>query len=218
MPIRTSLASALPLAALLLAGPAAAQDQMQMLGEDQVRDFLSGLSEDVRQAVETRDAQQIRQWTQETIADGAVFMVSSEVYRDDERTAFSVANLDKEDLLALQGFGLSSMMDQGGPQLQDVSWEIEVEEVRPIGPNAATVATRITESATIAAPDGQAMAQAGETQAGQAQDVQATGAIRGARFESTSDCHHLIQRAPDGERLQIGMTTCQSRIDMMLRQ
>lgn len=216
MPMRTSLASALPLAALLLAGPAAAQDQ-QMLGEDQVRDFLSGLSEDVRQAIETRDAQQIRQWTQETIADGAVFMVSSEIYRDDERTAFSVANLDKEDLVAFQGMGLSAMMDQSGPQLQDVSWDIDVQEVQPIGPNAATVATRITESATIAAPEGQAMAGAGETQAGQAQDVQATGAVQAARFESTSDCHHLIQRAPDGDRLQIGMTTCQSRIDMMLR-
>lgn len=213
MTIRTSLASALPLAALLLAGPATAQDPSPMLGEDQVREFLGGLSEDVRQAVEARDAQQIRQWTQETIADGAVFMVSSEVYRDDARKAFTVASLDKEDMLAFQGMGLSALMDQGGPQLQDVSFEIEVRDVQPIGPNAATATTRITESATIAAPEGEAMAQAD-----QAQDVEATGAIQGARFESSSDCHHLIQRAPEGDRLQIGMTTCQSRVDMMLRQ
>lgn len=211
MTVRTSFASALPLAALLVAGPAAAQDQAGMLGEDQVRAFLTGLSEEVRQAIEARDPAQIRQWTQDTIADGAVFTISSEVYRDDARQAFTVVNLTKEDMLAFQGMALSSMMSQGGPQLQDVSFEVEVESVDPIGPNAATATTRITEAATLAAPEGQAAAQAGE-------DVQATGSIQGARFEATSTCHHLIQRMDGGDALQIGLSTCQSRTDMMLRQ
>jgi hypothetical protein len=212
--LRTSLASALPLAALLAAGPASAQDQMQRLGEDQVREFLTGLSEEVQTAIEARDPARIRQWTQDTIADGAVFMVASEVYRGDERQAFSVVNLTKEDMLAFQGMALSSMMSQGGPQLQDVSFRVEVENVDPIGPNAATATTRITESATIAAPQGQAMARPAD----QAHAVEATGALQGARFEATSTCRHLIQRAEAADALQIGLTTCQSRTDMMLRQ
>lgn len=198
-------------ATCLVAVPALAQNAempTSMLDEARIVAFVQGIAEDIRPAIESQDVAWIRQWTQDTIADTAVFMVSSEVYRDGERTVFTVANLDKQDLLELQTLALSSMTGQGGGALRDIAFEIDVVSVDPIGPNAAAVETRITESATLPAPTENAAASA------TTQDVDATGSVAGARFESTSTCHHIVQTTIEGDTLQIGMTTCQSELTM----
>lgn len=187
-------------------GSAFAQER---LSQDEVRSFLQAASADIQQILQARELPQILDWTRQNIAETARFSVTSTLEAEGERKMFTTVHLDKDDLVLLQRMALSAMYADPAAQLADVTFEIEVVEVQPIGADTAIARTRIIEGATIErAPE----AEVAEAPA----DVDVTGALQGARIESVSMCEHVIQRAPDAERLQIGMTTCDARMEMAI--
>lgn len=192
---------------LAASGAAFAQEP---IAEDQVRSFLQEASGQIEELLQARDFPRIVAWTQENIADGARFAVTSTLEAADERKMLTALRLDKQDMIALQRMALSAMYGDRAVEMTDATFEIEVVEVRAIGADTALARTRIVEAASLQ--------RTGDAQVAQVPaDVEVTGAIDGARIESVSSCEHVIQRAaPDDDRLQIGMSTCDARMEMML--
>lgn len=232
------------LSAAMLAGPADAQQQMQGqqmqqrsqqgLNPQDVRQYIQRLQQDISQIMQSGNVNRLRQWTQNNVADGAVFSGTRAIWADDQRKAFVSATLDKQDLLWLQRFALSSMPDFAN-RLEDYNLSIEVTNIQPIGDSAALVTTQISESGSLSGAQqmsgsvgqGQFTTGAGEQQFsqggqqfGQGQSDQRSGQQQfrrgGQQFgqagqlslETEATCSHVIQRSPNGGRLQIGMSTC----------
>lgn len=180
------------MAGLLLAGHAHAQ---QDLSSQEVRGFFDGMEQEAVQAVRAGEYERLLDWTENRLAEGATFFLSQELYVGDERKGFTVTSLDKQDMLQLSRVALGILAGMQGQAVQDYALEIEVLEIDPVGPNAATATTRITESGRFALPSGE----------GGQQDSPAM------EFEATADCHHLIQRDRAAGQLVMGITNCQAR-------
>ena len=195
-----TLLSAAMAAFLLAIGPAHAQQDQQNLSEQEVTGFFDRMERNVTEAVEAGAYGRLLEWARTSIADEARFFVSTEIYAEDERKSFTVTSLDKEDVVWLGEIATGMMSAMLGQPVQGYALDLEVIEVDLIGPDAATVSTRIAESVSdLARPSGEG--EAGAQNPG-AQPMQA-GAI--------ADCEHLIRRREAADRLLIGLTTCQVR-------
>lgn len=181
---------------LLAAGHAHAQQDQQDLSAREVQSFFDGMEQEVVQAMRAGEYARLLDWTEDNLADGATFVLSQEIYVGDERKGFTVTSLDKQDMLQLSRVALGIMSEIQGQAVQDYALDIQVINVDPIGPNAATAATRITESGKLALP--------GEEDAQQRRSPP-------TEVKATADCHHLIQRDRDAGQLVMGMTACEAR-------
>lgn len=181
----------------IAAGPIQAQQQ-QSLSAEEVKSYLQSAEQELTQAVETGQYQKAIDWSERNIADGASFFVSEEFYVGEVRKSFTVASLNKQDMLQLGRIAVGIMSGMQGQPIENYALNIEVTDVQAIGPDAATVKTRISESGSFAMPGATGTG-------GQQRDA------KKIHVEATADCNHVIARAEQGERLQIGMTNCQAR-------
>lgn len=190
--------------AMSLAAFAAPLHAQQDLSEQDVAAFFEEAERDLTQAVREGNYDRLVDWTQETIADGATFSFSQELYIGDERKSFTVASLDKQDVLRLSRMAVGVMSGMQGLTVRDYTLDVEVVKVRPIGPGAAMATTRITERGTLAMDpaSGQAGAGPGDDSGSGPQSLQ---------VEATAGCSHVVQRGGSGGGLMIGMTVCESR-------
>lgn len=179
--------------------PAQAQEGQQALSADEVRSFFESMGEDVTQAVRSGDYETLLDWTESRIADEATFVMSQELYVGEERKAFSVTSLDKQDMVRFGHIMMGMMSRMPNDALQDYELTVEVVEVHPIGPNAATATTRFTESGKFAMAGGEA---AGQSSAEPAQ------------IEVTAECTHLLRRDEGSGDLMLGLSTCQARTNL----
>ncbi len=225
MRIRTGLTllGAVATAAMLTAGqPQAQTDQQQALSEQDVRTFLAKVEQEATQAMTSGEYGRLMDWTRNNLADEATFSANTEVYVGDQRKSFSAVTLEKKDMLRLGNVMvaiISGMSGKAGKAVEDYSLEIAVADVTPVGPNAAMVATRITESGTLKlSAEGKSAAageQGGDGQGGQTQQQDGQQAnARAVELEATADCKHLIRRDATGDRMVIGITTCNTRMQL----
>lgn len=171
----------------------------QPLQSEQVESYFQQVEQDLQNVMAARDPQQINRWIETNFTDDATITASMEVMREDDRKVFAVANLERGDLTG-EGAGLAALV---GQMLDDYEIDIEVTSVEPLGRDAATVRTRISESGRIGAnATGRQLLGIGRQQQQQQQAID---------FERTSNCTHVIRRSDDAARLQIGMTTCEAQ-------
>lgn len=192
----TALVSAAMAGSLLAAGHAHAQQGQQDLSVQEVQSFFHSMEQEVMQAMRSGEYARLLDWTENALAEGATFFLSQEIYVGDERKGFAVTSLDKQDMLRLSRVAVGIVSEMQGQAVQDYALDIEVINVDPIGPNAATAATRITESGKLALP--------GEEDPQQPR-------LSPIEIEATAECHHLIQRDRDAGELVMGMTSCEAR-------
>jgi hypothetical protein len=201
------------------------QDQGQQLSNKEVRQYLSTVERDINQIVQSRNPSRWRQWTQNNIADNAVFSRTNVIGTEGKSTVIGAVTITKPELLRLQGTGLSSMSEKLG-SVEDFHLELRVVNIRPVGDGAAMVKSRISERATLMPTPGEAAGHASQQReftTGQArssqpseefEDEQAGGRRpsrsqqSGLQLESQATCTHLIERNPDSGHLQIGMGIC----------
>ncbi len=136
--------------------------QEQQLSEQEVQDFLDDAQESMTEAVNSGDFGKILEWTQNSIADGAVFNAGMELYAGDERKGFTSLTLTKDDMVRLGGIsaGILSGLQRGA--IEDYSLEIEMTDFTPIGPNAAMVRTEIVERGRLSLTGASSPAMAGK--------------------------------------------------------
>jgi len=214
------------------------QDQsgQPQLSNREARQFMQRVERDVNQIMQSGNLDRLRQWTQATVADGAVFSGTREFFADGQRKLFASATMTKQDLLRLEQFAMGSMSSEfSGPQ-QDYNFHIQVLNVQPIGDSAALVKTRVTESKTIGGPRTAGSARFGQRQQFDDRQDQSTqgagdrdadeqqcnrrqrgqpfgqhGQQQGAvQLETEAMCTHLIKRGENGGRIQVAMQTCES--------
>jgi hypothetical protein len=212
--------------------PQQQQDQSgQQLSNREARQFMQRVERDVNQIMQSGNLDRLRQWIQNTIADGAVFSGTREFNADGQRKVFASATLTKQDILRLERLALGSMSEFSELQ-QDFNFNIQVLNVQPVGDSAALVKTRVTESRTIGgsrttgtarfgqrqqsddrqdqftqgAGDRDADEQVGRRQRGQ--QFGQRGQQQGAQLETQAMCTHLLKRSDDGGRIQVAMQTC----------
>jgi hypothetical protein len=213
-------------ALLVFAAPAhAAQHEAaeeRDITEEEVRSYLEEVRDEVMELVREEQFHRIGEVTQRHIADGAVFAITGQMMKDDQRKSFMAATLEKEDLVAMKHRAVGMMH---GIDVEDYTLEVEVEEVRAHGPGAATVKATWTDRGAVsldtAADTGQMQhrqmqpgqmqpgqmqpgQQPGEQQPGQQQETtpQATTPMQPDQqrqegrltFERTFECHHVVQR------------------------
>lgn len=218
--------------------PQQQQEQSGQLSNREVRQFMQRVERDVNQIMQSGNLDRLRQWTQATIADGAVFTGTREFNADGQRKVFVNATLTKQDIMRLARFAMGSMSEFTEPQ-QDFNFNIQVLNVQPIGDSAALVKTRITESQTIGGPRTTGSARIGQRQqfddrqdqftqgAGDrdADDQQSNRRQRGQQFgqrgpqgplqlETQAMCTHLLKRSEDGGRIQVAMQTCEAETQL----
>jgi hypothetical protein len=212
-------------ALLVFAAPAhAAQHEAteeRDITEEEVRSYLEEVRDEVMELVREEQFHRIGEVTRRHIADGAVFAITGQMMKDDERKSFMAATLEREDLVAMKHRAVGMMH---GIDVEDYTLEVEVEEVRAHGPGAATVKATWTDSGAVsldtAAETGQMQhrqmqpgQQPGQMQPGQQQETVPQTTTPGTTpqtaqeqtgqqqeegrltFERTFECHHVVQRA-----------------------
>jgi hypothetical protein len=212
--------------------PQQQQDQSgQQLSNREARQFMQRVERDVNQIMQSGNLDRLRQWTQATIADGAVFTGTREFSADGQRKVFMSATLTKQDIMRLARLAMGTMSEFSELQ-QDFNFNIQVLNVQPIGDSAALVKTRVTESQTIGGPRTTGTARFGDRQdqftqgAGERDaDDQLTRRQRGQQFgqrgqqqaaqlETQAMCTHLLKRSDDGGRIQVAMQTCDAETQL----
>jgi hypothetical protein len=173
-------------AALLAISPLQAGEHE--ITSQEVEAYFQEVQEEATEIVSADELHRIVEWIDEHFADGAVLQANMNIVHGEDRKGFLSMTLDKDDLTAVGGAfaGPFGQMD-----FEDFSLEVEVFEVIPHGPGAATVTTRWTERFTLALPP---MGEGAEPEAGS------------ATIEEVVDCTQVVQR--NGERLQMGLMTC----------
>ncbi|HLK79894.1 MAG TPA: hypothetical protein VKT99_00110 [Xanthobacteraceae bacterium] len=224
-------------AVLMLNGPAFAQqqssqqqqyqqDQAPQLSNREVRQFMGMIERDINQMVQSHNLSRVRQWTQNNIADNAVFSRTNAIQTEGQGRLMTSMTITKPELLRLQHFVLSGMSDKLG-SVEDFRLDIRVLNVQPVGDSAAMVKTHVSERATLMRPQSEAGGRAGQQReytTGQGRGAQggeefeeeqphgrpsARGGQQAAvQLESEGTCTHLIERNRDSGRLQIGMGIC----------
>lgn len=206
---RAGLAGAMTAGLLLAAGPGQAQQSQegqparQGPSEEEISRFLDDAAKGMVEAVRQGEFERVLKWTRTHLADEATFTVTNEVYVGDDRKAVAAVTLDKEDMIRVGRMAMGVMSGMQGRAIEDYSLDIEVQDVVPAGPDAATVATQITESGTFAPPGGDSGGQGQATQGQAAQPIE---------LRLTATCKHLIRR--DGESFMIGLSTCEARTEL----
>jgi hypothetical protein len=207
------------------------QAQGQQLSSREVRQFMGAIERDINQMVQSRNPSRWRQWTQNNIADHAVFSRTNAIETEGQSRFIGSVTMTKAELLRLQGVGLISMSERLG-SVEDFHLDLRVVNIQPVGNDAAMVKSRISERATLMPTQGETggrAGQQGEYTTGQGQgahpseefeDEQARGRPSprsqqrqqgGLQLESQATCTHLIERNPDSGHLQIGMGICDAQ-------
>ena len=201
------------------------QDQTPQLSNREVRQFMGILERDINQMVQSRNLSRVRQWTQNNIADNAVFSRTNAIETEGQSRLMTSMTITKPDLLRLQRFVLSGMSDRLS-SVEDFRLDIRVLNIQPVGDSAAIVKMRVSERATLMPPQGDAGGRGGQQR--EFTTGQGRGAPGGEEFEdeqphgrpsprgqqaalqveSQGTCTHLIERNRDSGRLQIGMGIC----------
>lgn len=227
------------LATLTLSGPAFAQDQqqtqigaqqnVQRLDEQAVRDFVQQMEQDITSIRRGGDASELQQWTRNNVSDAAVFSSQQVVTRQGQPKVNITANFTKQELLALGRVAMSDTHDMSN-MLQNYNLQIRVTNVRSLGDRAAVVETEIDQSGTLAPgqqqgvqtssaqdqqngtasneqgdPTGSTDQAAGSDQNQQGQAQQASGQLN---FQSQANCTYLLTLDEGGGQVQIGMANC----------
>jgi hypothetical protein len=200
--------------------------QTQQLTNREVRQFVSKVERDINDMVQTRNLSRLPQWTQNHIADNAVFSRTNSIEEGESRVISSMT-ITKPDLLRLQHFALSGMSEKLN-SVEDFRLDIHVVNVQPVGDSAALVKSRVSERATLAPRQGETGGRVGqqrESTTGQAPRAQpgeeyedsqqrgrsTRGQQPGLQLESEATCNHLIERNRDTGRLQIAMGICEAQ-------
>jgi len=213
------------------------QSQTQQLTTREVRQFVSQIERDINQMVQTGNLSRLRQWTQNHIADNAVFSRTNSIETEGQSRAIGSITITKPDLLRLQRFVLSGISERLS-SVEDFRLDIQVVNIQPVGDSAAIVKSHVSERATLAPPQGEfggrvgqqrefttgqgPGAQAGEDfddeqPRGQQRSRQSTrGQQASVKLESHATCTHLIERNRDAGRLQILMGICDAQTDAQL--
>jgi hypothetical protein len=204
--------------------PQQQQDQAgQQLSNREARQFMQRVERDINQIMQSGNLDRLRQWTQATIADGAVFSGTREFNADGQRKVFVSATLTKQDIMRLARLAMGTMSEFSDLQ-QDFNFNIQVLNVQPIGDSAALVKTRVTESQTVGGPRTTGTARqdqftqgAGErdaddqfTRRQRGQQFGQRGQQQGLQLETQAMCTHLLKRSDDGGRIQVAMQTCEA--------
>jgi len=212
------------------------QGQTQQLTNGEVRQFVSEIEREINQMVQTGNLSRLRQWTQNHVADNAVFSRTNSIETEGQSRAIASMTITKPDLLRLQRFVLSGMSERL-KSAEDFQLDIQVVNVRPVGDSAAIVKSRVSERATLTprqaesggrgqqrdfttgqGPDAQTDEDfEDEQQRGQQHSRQSgRGQQAGVKLESHAICTHLIERNRDAGRLQIAMGICDAQTDAQL--
>ncbi|MCV0396251.1 MAG: hypothetical protein K5872_04245 [Rhizobiaceae bacterium] len=204
---------------LMTTGPLHAQEQ---LADEEVRGFFDTMQQIVTESVEAGEFDRLLDWTENHIADGATFAASNELYVGEDRKGFGVVSLDKEDMMRFGRMALGMMSGTDDQPIENYSLQIEVSEVAPAGPDAATVKVDYVESATFAVPEtagardelqtSSTGADAREPDTGG--DGTAQAGKSSVEFTATANCEHLVTRGKTGGELVIGLSTCEVRTEL----
>src|SRR6266849_8882614 len=125
------------------------QGQTQQLTNGEVRQFVSEIEREINQMVQTGNLSRLRQWTQNHVADNAVFSRTNSIETEGQSRAIAAMTITKSDLLRLQRFVLSGMSERLN-SAEDFQLEIQVVNVRPVGDSAAIVKSHVSERAKLA--------------------------------------------------------------------
>jgi hypothetical protein len=203
------------------------QSQTQQLSGREVRQFVSQIERDINDMVKTGNLSHLRQWTQNHIADNAVFSRTNSIETEGQSRAISSMTITKPDLLRLQRFVLSGMSERLS-SVEDFRLDIRVLNIQPVGDSAALVKARISERATLIARQSETGGRVGQhdsttgqapqaqeedefedwQQRGQQHGRSTRGQQAGLQIESEATCSNLIQRNRDTGRLEIAMGIC----------
>ena len=134
--------------------------QTQQLTNREVRQFVSKVERDINDMVQTRNLSRLPQWTQNHIADNAVFSRTNSIEEGESRV-ISSRTITKPDLLRLQHFALSGVSEKLN-SVEDFRLDIHVVNVQPVGDSAALVKSRVSERATLAPRQGETGGRVGQ--------------------------------------------------------
>ncbi len=213
------------------------QSQTQQLTSTEVRQFVSEIERDINQMVQTGNLSRLRQWTQNHVADNAVFSRTNSIETEGQSRAIASMTITKSDLLRLQRFVLSGMSERLN-SAEDFQLDIQVVNVRPVGDSAAIVKSHVSERARLAPRQTEFGGRAGQQRdstTGQGPGAQADedfedsqqrgqqrsrqsgrGQQAGVQLESQGICTYLIERNRDAGRLQIAMGICDAQTEAQL--
>jgi hypothetical protein len=210
------------------------QGQTQQLTSREVRQFVSQIEREINQMVQTGNLSRLRQWTQNHVADNAVFSRTNSIETEGQSRAIASITITKPDLLRLQRFVLSGMSEKLN-SVEDFQLDIRVVNIQPVGDSAAMVKSRVSERATLAPRQGELGSLQQRETTGQAPEAQSDeefddapqrgpqrgrqttrGQQAGVQLESQATCTHLIERNRDSGRLQIAMGICDAQTDAQL--
>src|SRR6266852_5784587 len=192
------------------------QGQPQQLTSREVRQFVSQIEREINQMVQTGNLSRLHQWTQNHVADNAVFSRTNSIETEGQSRAIASMTITKPDLLRLQRFVLSGMSERLN-SAEDFQLDIQVVNVRPVGDSAAIVKSHISERATLAPRQSEFGGRAGQQReftTGQSPDAQADeeefeheqprgqqhsrqpgrGQQASVKLESQAVCTYLIER------------------------
>jgi len=123
-------------------------NEQQGLSPRDVRQFMHNAQRTLTQGIESGNMQQLRQWTQRSIANDAVFSGNRSMQAHGITKSISAMTFSKPDLLALESLG-----NGNGPGMlgiiRNYNVNIHVLNMRPVGQGAAMVRVRITQSRTL---------------------------------------------------------------------
>lgn len=213
------------------------QGQTPQLSIREVRQFMSQMERDINQMVQTGNLSRLRQWTQNNVADNAVFSRTNAIETEGQSRLVGSITITKPDLLRLQRFVFSGMSEKLNA-VEDFQLDIHVVNIRPVGDSAAIVKSRVSERATLTPPQREYGGRVGEQReftTGQGPGAQAAeefedeqppgqqrgrqpsrGQRAGVQLEAEATCTHLIERNRDAGRLQIAMGICNAQTNAQL--
>jgi hypothetical protein len=182
------------------------QGPTQQLTAREARQFISGIERDINQMVQTGNLSRLRQWTQNNIADNAVFNRTNSIETEGQSRVVTSMTITKPDLLRLQRFVLSGMSERLN-SVEDFRLDIHVVNIQAVGDSAAIVKSRISERATLAPRQRESGGRVGEQHeftTGQGRDTRA-----GEEFEDEQS--RSEQRSRQSTRGQQGACSWRQR-------
>src|SRR5258707_11334534 len=111
------------------------QGPTQQLTVREARQFMSGIERDITQMVQTGNLSRLRQWTQNNIADNAVFNRTNSIETEGQSRGVASMTITKPDLLRVQRFVLSGMSESLN-SLEDFGLVNKVVNIKPVGDSA----------------------------------------------------------------------------------
>jgi hypothetical protein len=179
------LNAAMAMAALIaLATPALAGEHE--ITAQEVESYLQEVQREATEIMRAKELGRMVELLDRHFADGAVLQASMNIMHGDERKGFLAITLDKQDLLRVGGMLVGAFRQM---EVEEFSLNVEVLNVAPHGPGAATVTTRWTERFAVALPT-----------------KPDTPKPEQLAFEEVFDCTQILHR--NGKRMQMGLMTC----------